>query len=147
MEFYDAMMEAEAASDEQAKPLMAFSEIGPKSATVLLATPGDPGMYCNGREWTASIGLVPRQLSTGGKSRLPGIPQCEDRYRHWLPIYGSRSVVNQIDPMDQTDARSRWMKNRLTRRYGNVVVVVLAKWMVRTAWGCSVVDWPLRRIL
>ena len=132
---YDAMIEEEADTHEQAKLLMTIPGIGPKTATAMLATMGDPGNYRNGREWAASIGLVPRQHSTGGRDRLLGISKRGDRYLRCLLVHGARSVINRIDRKDKTDARSRWVKNMLMRRHKNVVVVALANRMARTAWA------------
>jgi len=40
--------------------------------TALVATVGDPGVFGNGREMAAQLGLVPRQHSTSGMEKLPG---------------------------------------------------------------------------
>ena len=43
--------------------------IGPIIATAIAATVADPNVFRSGREFAAWLGLVPRQSSTGGKTR------------------------------------------------------------------------------
>jgi transposase len=44
--------------------------IGPLTASALVATVGNGHDFKNGRQFAAWLGLVPRQYSTGGKTRL-----------------------------------------------------------------------------
>ena len=81
--------------------------IGPITATALVATVGDAGAFRNGREMAAWLGLVPRQSSTGGRSRLLGISKRGDRYLRTLLIHGARSVVRAAER--KNDNRSSWI--------------------------------------
>ncbi|MDL2216289.1 transposase, partial [Desulfovibrio sp. OttesenSCG-928-M14] len=54
--------------------------IGIMTATILLTIAGVASHFKNGREFAAFLGLVPRQNSTGGKSRLLGISKRGDCY-------------------------------------------------------------------
>ena len=45
----------------------------------------DPGQFRSGREFSASLGLVPRQNSSGGKDKLGRISKMGDRYLRKLP--------------------------------------------------------------
>ncbi len=87
VEQYDRMIEEIAKADEQAQLLMTIPGIGPMTATALLSSMGDPGVFRNGRECASWLGLVPRQHSTGGKDRLLGTVApwgCPDRdYTLW----------------------------------------------------------------
>ena len=49
---------------------MTVPGIGPIIATAIAATVTEPNGFRSGREFTAWLGLVPRQNSTGGKNRL-----------------------------------------------------------------------------
>ena len=60
--------------------------IGPITATALVAAAGDQSNFRNGREFAAWLGLVPRQRSSGGKTRLFGISKRGDRYLRTLMI-------------------------------------------------------------
>ena len=135
VEKYDGMIEEIAGKDEQAKLLMTIPGVGPMTATALLATMGDPGMFRNGRECAAWLGLVPRQHSTGGKDRLLGISKRGDRYLRCLLIHGARVMVTHRSRKEKADSRSRWLQSLLERRHKNVATVALANRMARTAWA------------
>ena len=70
IERLDQRIERIASADEQAQLLMTIPGIGPMTATALLFTAGDTGVFKNGREFSAWLGRVPRPHSTGGKDRL-----------------------------------------------------------------------------
>ena len=135
VENYDRMIEEIAQADEQARLLMTIPGVGPMTATALLATMGDPGMFRNGRECAAWLGLVPRQHSTGGKDRLLGISKRGDRYLRCLLIHGARVVTTRTAWKEKEDRRSQWLKGLLERRHRNVATVALANRMARTAWA------------
>ena len=59
-----------AQQDPIAKRLQQLRGIGPLIATTLVATMGDAKQYRKARDMGASIGLTPRQHSSGGKDRL-----------------------------------------------------------------------------
>lgn len=132
---YDHRIEAIARTDTQARLLMTIPGIGPMTATALLAAIGDAGVFRNGRECAAWLGLVPRQHSTGGKDRLLGISKRGDRYLRYLLIHGARAVVRQRARKEKPDARSQWLARLLERRHRNVATVALANRMARTAWA------------
>ncbi len=67
--------------------------VGPLIATALVATVGDAKQFTNGRQMAASIGLTPRQNSSGGKERLLGISKRGDKYLRTLLIHGARSAL------------------------------------------------------
>ena len=60
--------------------LASIPGIGPIIATAIATTVGDPNALRSGREFAAWLGLVPRQNSTGGKTRLGGITKRGNRY-------------------------------------------------------------------
>ena len=74
----DQEIEALAANDPVAKRLQQLRGVGPMIATALLATVGDASQFSNGRQMAASLGLTPRQMSSGGKSTLLGIRKRGD---------------------------------------------------------------------
>jgi hypothetical protein len=62
-----------------------------------------PKVFRSGREFAAWLGLVPRQNSTGGKTRLGGITKRGNRYLRRLLINGAsanllRSKATKADP-------------------------------------------------
>src|SRR5213079_300006 len=57
------------AQGERGQRLASIPGIGPIIATAIATTVADPGVFRSGREFAALLGLVPRQNSTGGKTR------------------------------------------------------------------------------
>jgi transposase len=112
--------------------LVKIPGIGPITATALIATVGDARQFENGRQLAAWLGIVPKQHSTGGKSRLLGISKRGDRYLRTLLIHGARAVVRIAER--KTDAES-WIKRLLSRRNKNVTAVALANKNARTIWA------------
>ena len=130
---YDASVKAISQEDEGCKLLMTIPGIGPLSATALLAAVGDVGVFKNGREMAAWLGLVPRQHSTGGKARLLGISKRGDAYLRTLLIHGARSTLRYA--VGKNDRRSSWAVGLKNRRGQNIAAVALANKNVRTAWA------------
>ena len=83
-----------AAHDERCQRLCEVPGVGPLISTALVATIGNAREFKSGRELSAYLGLVPRQHSSGGKTRLLGITKHGDRYLRTLLIHGARAVLN-----------------------------------------------------
>ena len=75
-----------AKTDPVAKRLQQLRGVGPLIATAMVATIGDANQFINGRQMAASIGLTPRQNSSGGKERLLGISKRGDAYLRSLLV-------------------------------------------------------------
>ena len=103
--------------------------IGVLSSTALAATLGDGKAWRSGREFSASLGLVPAHSGTGGKVRTGHISKRGDPYLRTLLIHGARSVI------ERAKYKPKWLQQMLARRPPNVVVVALANKMARTAWA------------
>lgn len=97
--------------------------IGPIKATALVAAVGDKSCFRNGRQFTAWLGLVPKQHSSCGKARLFGISKRGDRYLRTMLIHGARAVLGRS--AGKTDTRSQWINRMRERRHPNVVAVAL----------------------
>src|SRR5262249_11554488 len=76
----DRMITAWHRSNETSKRLDAIPGVGHVLATALVASIADPKVFRSGRDFSAWIGLVPKQHSSGGKDRLGGISKQGDRY-------------------------------------------------------------------
>src|SRR6202167_91141 len=77
---FDRMIMAWHRSSEASRRLDNIPGIGPVLATALVASVADPKMFRSGRDFSAWIGLVPKQNSSGGKDRLGNISKRGDRY-------------------------------------------------------------------
>jgi transposase len=107
--------------------------IGPITATALVAAVGDGKSFKNGREFAAWIGLVPRQRSSGGRSRLLGISKRGDRYLRTLLIHGARAALGRTQ--GKQDPRSLWLLKMRERHHANIVAVALANKNARIVWS------------
>ncbi len=82
---------------------------------------------------SASLGLVPRQHSSGGKDTLLGISKRGDRYVRSLLVHGARAVVSRAEHKD--DRLSLWINHIRVKRGYNKAVVALANKMARMGWA------------
>jgi transposase len=129
---YDQEIQQAYAANETCRRLGAIEGIGPQIATAVIATYGDGKQFSNGRQFAASIGLVPRQHTTGDKPVLLGISKRGDRYLRTLLIHGARSLIRWVEGKD--DPRSRWLQALVERRGKNKAAVALANKNARIIW-------------
>jgi transposase len=102
-------------------------------ATALLATVGDASQFKNGRQMTVSLGLTPKQSSSGGKEKLLGISKRGDPYVRSLLVHGARSVIRSAKGKD--DRLSQWVMRIANAHHFNVAVVAMANKTARIAWA------------
>ena len=88
-----------------AQRLMQLMGVGEATATAIVATVGNACEFDNGRQFSAWLGLVPGQYSSGGKARLGRITKAGDSYLRNLLVLGARSVLNAV--AGKTDSLSR----------------------------------------
>jgi len=131
----DAHVKRRATEDPIACRLMTLRGVGPLTATALSVALGDGRNFTRGRDFAASLGLVPRQHSTGGKDRLLGISKRGDSYLRTLLVHGARTVIRHAKHKD--DALSRWVMALAERKHANVAIVALANKTARMAWALS----------
>lgn len=124
-----------AAEDPIARRLKNLRGIGPLAATSLAAELGDGEQFKRGRDFAASLGLVPRQHSTGGKTRLFGISKRGDAYTRKLLVHGARAVIRHHKA--DNDPLNRWIHQQMSRKHPNVVSVALANKTARIAWAIA----------
>jgi len=120
-------------TSDEGKRLLEIPGIGPLTASALVATVGDARQFKSGRQMAAFLGLVPKQHSSGGKTRLLGIHKRGDSYLRGLLVHGARSVLRAAT--DKPDDRSRWLMNLAARRHRNIATVAQANKNVRIAWA------------
>lgn len=118
------------------KRLMTIPGIGPIGASALVGSIGDIQHFNSGRDLSAWLGLVPRQHSTGGKSRFLGISKRGDLYLRTLLIHGARSVMRWIvrrgSPVSSLE---KWCLSLIERRGLNRATVALANKIGRMVWA------------
>jgi transposase len=107
--------------------------IGELGASALTAGVGDFKQFASGHQFGAWLGLVPRQDSSGGKTRLGRITKRGDDYLRTLLIQGAKAAVMSADKRD--DPTSRWLV-RLTARVGwQKACVAMANKNARILWA------------
>jgi error-prone DNA polymerase len=133
-----ATLEAEIASharrDATARRLATIPGIGPITASLIAATVGDNiGAFGSARQFAAWLGLVPRQHSTGGKTRLGRITKAGNAEIRRLLVLGATSMVRRATHWNSK--AGLWVRGVLARRPVRLVTVALANKMARIAWA------------
>jgi transposase len=88
--------------------------IGPVTASAITATIQDTSAFASGREFSAFLGLTPRQSSTGGKQRLGRITKMGDRYLRKLLVVGACATLRHRK--GHNDALRLWASAMLERK-------------------------------
>jgi transposase len=107
--------------------------VGPALATALVASVADPKAFRSGRNFSAWIGLVPKQHSSGGKERLGNISKQGDRYLRGLFVAGALAVIRYAKI--HGTAHRPWLTALLARRPTKVAAIALANKLARMAWA------------
>jgi transposase len=105
---YDVQLGQVAQTHLVCQRLLTIPGLGELTATALVAAVSDAAQCKNGRQFAAWLGLVPRQHSTGGKSRLLGISKHGDSYLRKLLVHGARSWLRWVGR--KHDRQSQWVR-------------------------------------
>ena len=130
---YDKEINRVHSSNEVCQRLDTIPGIGALTATAVISSVGDGKQFKNGRQLAASLGLVPRQHTTGDRPVLLGISKRGDSYIRTLLIQGARSVIYALD--GKTDKRSQWLRALIARQGTNKAAVALANKNARIIWA------------
>jgi transposase len=114
--------------------LTALEGVGPIGSVLLFATLGTGEAFVSGRQFSAYLGLTPKQYSSGGKVNLVGISRrvANKRLRAVL-IQGARAYVHKMT--EPKTAKDRWLWALIERGGHGKAAVALANKNVRTAWA------------
>ena len=130
---FDRRINAWHRSNETSHRLDELPGVGPALATALVASIPDPRVFRSGRDFSAWIGLVPKQNSSGGKERLGNITKQGDRYLRSLFCAGALAVIRYAK-IHGTKHRP-WLAKLLERRPTKVAAIALANKLARMAWA------------
>ncbi len=130
---FDRQINAWHRSNETSQRLDELPGVGPALATALVASVADPKAFRSGRDFSAWIGLVPKQNSSGGKDKLGSITKQGDRYLRSLFTAGALSVIRYAK-IHGTKHRP-WLSKLLERRPTKVAAIALANKIARMAWA------------
>jgi transposase len=107
--------------------------VGVITATAIAASVPNPSVFRSGRQFSAWLGLVPRQNSSGGKERLGRVSKMGNGYLRRLLVVGATSVTRRAPT---TDTRTgAWVRALLERKSTRLVTVAIANKTARTAWA------------
>jgi transposase len=130
---FDRQIMAWHRSSEASKRLDEIPGVGPALATALVASVADPKAFRSGRNFSAWVGLVPKQHSSGGKDKLGSISKQGDRYLRSLFTAGALAVIRYAK-IHGTKHRP-WLTALLARRPTKVAAIALANKIARMAWA------------
>ncbi len=129
----DGQIRASVKQDEAARRLMTIPGVGPMTAAAMLALVVDPSIFRCGRDFSASLGLTPREHSSGGKQRLGAISKRGDRTLRRLVMLGATAVVRQA--VIKPPAPTSWLAKMLARKPRMLVITALANKIARVVWA------------
>lgn len=130
---FDAEFAKLARENASMKLLTTVPGIGPLNATAFVASIGRGEAFGRGRDLAAWLGLVPRQMTTGGKPRLLGITKRGNGYLRRMLIHGARAALPTL--AKGRTPLGEWLRGLLSRAHMNKAVVALAAKMARIIWA------------
>jgi transposase len=132
----ETTLRAEAAQGEATARLQTMPGIGPIAAMAIEAFAPPMASFRRGRDFSAWLGLVPRQKSTGGKQILGKTSKMGQRDIRRLLIIGAMAVVRWATRNGALEGS--WLARMLARKPRMVVAIALANKMARSAWAMLV---------
>lgn len=126
-------LEQLARQDDACRRLMTVPGVGALVATAMVAAVADGSAFSRGRDFAAWLGLVPQQMSTGGKTRLGGITKRGNTYLRRMFIHGARSF--RLNGNRRVHRIGDWLEELDQRVHKNVATVALANKLARIAWS------------
>lgn len=117
-------------SNASCRHLRTIPGYGPILSSAMAAIVADPAAFRSGRDFAASLGLVPRQTGTGGKVVLGPISKRGNGYLRRLLVNGAMSVLSS-----KRAKRDPWLLKLLTTKPRKVAAVALANKMARIGWA------------
>jgi transposase len=129
-----AEIETLAKADDACQRLMTAPGIGPIISSAMVSAVGDGAAFGKGRDFSAWLGLVPRQMSTGGRTILGRISKRGNSYLRTLFIRGARVILLRPENWSK-HSFGPWLEAASRRLHRNVLAVALANKLARIAWS------------
>lgn len=129
----DAEITKLAKADPVSKKLMSIPGIGPATASAIASSVGDPSSFTGPRQFAAFLGLVPRQNSSGGKTRLGRISKMGNSYLRKLLVVGAHSILYYCKR--HSDPLRTWATKLLETKPFKLVAVALANKLARIVFS------------
>jgi transposase len=122
-----------AGEHEGCRRLLAIPGIGPTIATATIAAIGNGAAFKKGRGFSAWLGVVPGEHSTGGKQKLTATSRRGNKYLRKLFVQGAHAVLQCRT--QQVPGLSVWLERLAARKRVQVTAIALANKMARMAWA------------
>lgn len=135
IELCDDSLSTYSKSNEVCRRILEIPGIGVITATGIVASVPDAKAFKNGRQFSAWLGLVPKQHSSGGKDKLLGISKRGDVHLRTLLIHGGRAVVRSAIQKEKTDSIGLWAREKERLRGANRAAVAVANKNARIIWA------------
>jgi transposase len=130
-----AELEEATKTDEELRRLCTIPGIGPVTAGAVAAFAPDLDTFDSGRNFAAWLGLVPRQRSTGGKTKLGSVSKMGQADIRKLLIVGAMSVIRWV--VRKGGSPNRWLAALVARKPKMAAAVALANKMARMIWAMT----------
>jgi transposase len=127
-------------NDEAGQRLLSIPGIGPITACALACALGDGKQFRCGRDFAASVGLVPRQHSTGGTTKLLGVSKRGDKSVRTLLVLCAR--LSMFRMAKESGPLADWVRTMVARRHPNVAACAIANKYARIAWAVVASEAP-----
>lgn len=122
--------------------LITIPGYGPILSGAMAAIVVNPAAFRSGRDFSASLGLVPRQDGTGGKIKLGPISKRGNGYLRRLLVNGAMSVLRS-----KRAKQDPWLVKLLATKTRKLAAVALANKMARIGWAAMVRQEDFRKPL
>jgi transposase len=132
----EAKLKAWHKNNELSRRLAEVPSIGPIGASMLAMKVPDPHAFGVGRNFSAWIGLTPKDHSTAGKMRLGVITRAGDEALRSVLVAGATAVIQQV--RKGRGHPSPWLLELLKRKPPKLAAVALANKIARIAWKLMV---------
>jgi len=129
----EASIKAEAKHSGVSRRLQTILGVGPITAMAVEAFAPEMGCFERGRNFSAWLGLVPKQHSTGGKQILGRTSRMGQKDIRRLLIIGAMSVIKVA--VTKGVPESSWLGRILMRKPRMIVAIALANKMARMIWA------------
>ena len=126
-------IETLAKSDDSCRRVMTVPGIGPLISSAMVAAIGNGTAFAKGRDYSAWLGLVPRQMSTGDRTILGRITKHGNGYLRMLFMQAARVIL--LRPTNWSKhGFGAWLVRAAQRLHPNVLASALANKLARIAW-------------
>ena len=133
---YQAQIKRVVKENSAAKKLMTLPGVGEITATAVIAKVADFNCFNKGSDFSASLGLTPKEYASAQKRRLGSISKQCDRYIRTLLIHGARSAIRAtLNQKKMGTTYHRWIHQLVERVGKNKAAVALANKHARMIWA------------